>query len=222
MTRRFAALALATLLAGSAAPLLAQSDGIVRGIVRGPDGAALARQDVVLHRVTGSSGLTVATGTSAADGSFRLVVRDAAAAPDAVYFLAARYQNELYLGDAFKAPFDTTATHTVQVGVAETSARNLMGGGASSALPAAPAPPDPSRWLQWILPALALAALAIVTVASRARIPERRRLILTVARLDEAHEARSFADADATANDDSEYRAQRSQLIERLSRPAEV
>lgn len=190
--------------------------GVVRGHVVGPDGKALSGQQVVLHRVTGSSGLTVATGVSAATGSFTLEVKDPNAIADAVYFLAARYNNELYIGDAFKAPFDTATDHAVQVGVAATSARALIGGttAAEALPPTGPPTPDPTRWLIWILPALALAAVAVMLFLGGARMPVRRRTLIEIARLDEAHASQP--------GDTQAYNARRETLLAQLGRHAEV
>jgi hypothetical protein len=196
-------------------PANAQSGDVVRGVVRGPDGSPLGGQAVVLHRVTGSAGLTVAGDTSAADGSFRLEVADAAADADAVYFLAARFEGELYIGDAFKAPFDSTTQHAVLVGTPETSARNLVTDAAREIMPPAPTPPDPTRWLLWVLPVLALIVLAGTTMIGRARVPDRRRALLAIAQLDEAHAQ------NAQGADDSAYRARRAELLARVTRSAE-
>jgi hypothetical protein len=208
-TRRSAAIAVLAL--AIAASISAQSSiGIVRGHVLGPDGKPLPGQAVVLHRVTGSNGLTVATGTSESDGSFRLRVTDVTtASEDAVYFLAARYNQELYIGDAFKAPFDTTADHNVRVGVAETSARALVSGvGDDPAVPQAPPPKDPTRWLIFIMPALALIALIVMLFGPRGRVPARRRILLEIAKLDESN---------ATTGGSSEYEQQRAALLAKLN-----
>jgi hypothetical protein len=183
----------------------------VHGVVIGPDGKPLSGQAVVIHRVNGSSGITVATDTSDSAGNYEMEVRDAAAAPDAVYFLAARYKGELYIGDAFKVPFDT-ASRTVQVGTAATSARALIAGAnAEQALPPAePPPPDPTRWLIWVLPILAIAALGVMMLAGGARMPARRRTLIEIAKLDEAH----AADPAAT----QEYRERRDRLVAQLGR----
>jgi hypothetical protein len=187
----------------------------VRGTVVGPDNKPLPGQTVVLHRVMGSSGITAATSVSDAKGNFVLDVPDASAQPDAVYFLAARYNNELYIGDAFKAPFDTTVQHSVQVGIAATSARALVAGtNAEQALPAAPPPPDPTRWLIWILPAVALLLLGGMLMGTRGRIPQRRRTLLEIARLDESFDSRP---EDRTA-----YEHRRAELIAQLGTAAQL
>lgn len=200
---------------GQQKSVVPRSSGDVRGRVLGPDGKPLGGQSVVLHRVTGSSGLTVASGTSDANGAFLLHVADPSAVPDAVYFLAARYKSELYIGDAFKAPFDTSARHEVQVGVAATSARALTTGTtAPDALPQQAAPLDPTRSLVWILPALAIAAVLVTMLAGRARMPSRRRTLIEIARLDEAN---------APAPQDAQsYNERRAALLAQLGRTAEV
>ncbi len=206
-----AGLLLATL---TALPAQAQQAGVVRGVVSGPDGKALPAQTVVLHRVMGTTGVTVATGTSSADGTFRLDVPAADASSDAVYFLAARFDNELYIGDAFRAPFDSVTIHAVQVGVAATSARNLVSDDAQAVMPPAPAAPDPTRRLVWILPALAIAALIGMLTIGRTRVPDRRRALLALAELDEARHPNT-----ATV-DDAALRARRDELVTRAARPA--
>jgi hypothetical protein len=215
-----------------AAPLFAQAiagsmSGPISGTVLGPDNQPLAGQDVVLHRVSGSSGVTAAEGVSASDGSFSLIVADSAAPADAVYFLAARFEGELYLGDAFRAPFDTAERHVLQVGVAATSARNLIsgvgdvgaGGAGAGAGGAGGLARDPTTWLLWVLPAVAVLALMATTLLGRGRIPERRRTLLAIAQLDEAHAAGAAADSAASA-DSAAYELQRTQLLARLARHA--
>jgi hypothetical protein len=175
----------------------------VRGRVVGPDGSPLAGQGVVLHRVDASTGVTVATGVSDSSGSFELDVPSADASGDGVFFLAARYTDgELYLGDAFRAPFDSAAQHVVRVGVPETSARNLVTGGEP--------PEDPAAWLLYALPLAAIVGFAAVHALRTGRIPARRRTLAEIARLDE-HKV---------ASDDASYRARRAELLARLGPPA--
>lgn len=198
----------------AAAQTGATSPSTVHGQVIGPDGKPLGGQVVVIHRVNGASGITVATDTSDSAGNFEMQVNDTGRAPDAVYFLAARFKNELYIGDAFKAPFDT-ASHSVLVGTAATSARALISGvaGEQAALPPAEQPkPDPTRWLVWVLPVLAVAALGVMMMAGSARMPARRRTLIDIARLDEAHAANT--------GDVQKYSAARQKLLAQLGRQA--
>ena|SRR5690349_2723552 len=192
-------IALAVGLYATATPLMAQTTP-VRGRVVGPDGAPLPGQGVVLHRVDASTGVTVATGVSDSNGSFQLDVPVADASGDGVFFLAARYSDgELYLGDAFRAPFDTAAQHVVRVGVAETSARNLVTGGE-------PPQEDPAAWLLYALPLAAIVGFAGVHAMRTGRIPARRRTLAEIARLDEEN----------AASNDAAYRARRAELLARL------
>ena len=183
-------------------PLAAQTVPVT-GRILGPDGQPLAGQNVVLHRVDASSGVTVATGVSDDAGQFRLDVPVAEAAGTGVFFLAARYTDgELYLGDAFRAPFDSATQHVVQVGTAETSARNIVSAGTE------PKPADETRWLLFALPLIGILAFTTWYLVGGVRIPPRRMALAEIARLDE----QNATQADPT------YHARRAELLTRLGR----
>lgn len=187
---------------------------LVRGRVLGPDGTPLPDTRVVLHRVVGMGGATIAEAQSDAAGRFTIAA-DSAPDPAAVYFLAARYEGELYIGEAFQAPF-ADVEHILSVGVPGTSASALIGEGDAAALPqSAPAtrmpgsaPATRTRWLLFAIPAIMLlGVVAYFLLRSRASVPARRRLLADIAALDLAH-------ADATDPEQLRaYHEQRAALI---------
>lgn len=212
---------LALLLCALVSPVRAQEatdSVVVEGRVIGPTGAALDGQVVVLHRVAAGSGATVATDTTGASGGFVLVARGLAPAADATYFVAARYQGELYIGAPFQLPLPDGVDYTVQVGVPGTSASAMMGGAPPPTQAPAGAVDEPfpyTMWLFLIIPLLVM-ALAAGYMLTRRRTPAtRRRLLMQVADLDETHDAELAAGhvADSTL-----YWAERRALLEQLTR----
>ncbi len=221
MTRTALSLVVALLTSGAAAPVAAQqADSIaLGGRVVGPAMEALAGQVVVLHRVAGGTGATIATDTTSEDGRFTLVAAGQAGDAEATYFVAARYQGDLYIGAPFRPPLPPDVDYTVQVGVPGTSATALLG----TAAPQRPAPgriaPGQSfpytTWLFLIIPLLVM-ALAAGYMLTRQRGPVRRRgVLLEIAELDEAHDAELAA---GRVSDSTMYWAQRRELLERLPR----
>ncbi len=212
---------LALLLCALALPLRAQeaADSVVlEGRAVGPSGEPVDGQVVVLHRVAAGSGATVATDTAGPDGRFVLVARDLTPSADATYFVAARYQGELYIGAPFQPPLPDGVDYTVQVGVPGTSASAMMGGGAAPAQApgvAVEAPFPYTTWLFLIIPLLVM-ALAAGYMLTRRRTPAtRRRLLVQIAELDETHDA---ALAAGHVADSTLYWAERRALLEQLTR----
>ena len=156
----------------------------VHGRVLGPDGAPLAMERVVLHRVDRSGGATVAEAPSGADGRFLL---NAPASNDtsAVYFVAARYQGELYIGQPFRPAMEGTPEQQVlQVGVPETSASAQLADAAGS-------PPPLGRTvtsrnaLLLIAPLLIASGAVLYLVVPRRRVAPGRALLIRIAEIDE-------------------------------------
>jgi hypothetical protein len=155
----------------------------VRGRVIGPDNAPLADQRVVLHRVDASGGATIAETRSGADGSFEL---SAAAEPDtsAVLFVAARFDEELYIGPPFRAGDMTALDQQIQVGIPSMSATAMMEQGEGMPMPRA-RPETNSGWMLLLIPLLGVVGVAIYALVPRNRIPEDRARLLRIAELDE-------------------------------------
>jgi hypothetical protein len=210
MKRGARLLLLLTLLGLLPRPVPGQSAS-VRGRVIAADGQPLAGQAVLLHRVVGSSGANIAQALSDSAGRFEIAV-DSASNPDAVYFLAARWAGELYIGDPFQAPLGA-AERVLQVGVPGTSATALLEG---TAPPGATAPAAPARggsdgepwgWLPLFAGAVTLAgAVLYLVLRNRPRVPERRRVLAQIAELDLRQGAAGGA----------AYRAERARLLARL------
>lgn len=156
----------------------------VAGRILGPDNAPLGGQDVVLHRVQDAGGATVAQAVTGPDGRFTLelpAMTDSAA----VYFVATRYDGELYIGAPFRAGEQNAAGEVIQVGIPGTSATALLGGG-GTAMPVAVGRPATSRnWLLLVIPLVGVAAVAVYALIPRGRVPEDRALLIRIAELDE-------------------------------------
>ena len=219
---RFVALLFPVLLLGTADVALGQETVTLPGRVVGPSGETLPGQVVVLHRVANMAGATVATDTTDADGRFLLVSQDSAAAsgPASTYFVAARYEGELYIGAPFQPPLPDGIEYTVQVGVPGTSASALMGsntGGPATSMPASgSSEPFPyARWLFLVIPLL-IVALVGGYMLTRRRTPEtRRRVLAEIAELDETHDTELAA---GHIDDSTLYWAERRALLEQLTR----
>jgi hypothetical protein len=163
---------------------LAQQNLIVRGRVLGPENNALAAQRVLLHRVDSFGGSTVAEDTSDATGRFELRV---AASPDtgAVFFVASRFEEELYIGPPFRPEQSTEVEQILQVGVPGTSAEQLLRGELPPAQTSGGRPATSRSWLLMLIPLLGVVTVALYALFARNRIPADRALLIRVAELDE-------------------------------------
>jgi hypothetical protein len=172
-------------------PLHAQ-DITVRGRVIGPDNAPLADQRVVLHRVDATGGATIAETRSAADGFFEL---SATAEPDtsAVLFVAARYDEELYIGPPFRAGDMTAMDQQIQVGVPSMSATAMMEGGDALPMPRSRPPEGLPTWVLVLIPLLGVAGVAAYALLPRRGVPADRALLIRVAELDERMDSATAA-----------------------------
>lgn len=191
-------------LSGSIA--LAQQPWTLEGRVLDAAGNPVAGQNVLLHRVTSAGGGSIASDTTDATGRFSL--RPASPpSSDAVVFAAARFQDEVFVGAMLRAPFESAGEYVLQVGVAANSVSALFNAPVAAQPQALPgsATGSPLRWALAIIPALALAGVGGYMLL-RSRAPERRRLLLAIARLDE----------EAADPHSEEYRAERERLLDRL------
>jgi hypothetical protein len=208
----------------------ADSGRLLQGVVIGPDGNVVPGVPIALHRVAESGGAMVDEVGSDSIGRFTINVAEDDPA-DALYFVAARYQGELYIGPSFRPPFPEGSEYVVQVGIAETSASRIMSGVDADGVIIRP-PASPWRWGIAAVVAAALIGF-VVAIIIRARGPgTRRRLLIRVAELDEAHAAEygaaagdaawaetGVAAAPAARQDDAtheEYLARRDELIEQI------
>jgi hypothetical protein len=183
-------------------------DITVRGRVIGPDNAPLGDQRVVLHRVDTSGGATIAETRSGVDGSFEL---NATAEPDtsALLFVAARYDEELYIGPPFRPGDETALVQEIQVGVPSMSATAMMQGGEPMPMPRGPRPETTSIWLLLLIPLVGVLGVAAYAMMPRNRIPPVRARFIRVAELDERMETAPAAHREALA-------AERRQLVAEL------
>lgn len=205
MTSRFAlrarSLLMVALFLSLAAGARAQAPaGVLHGMVADTAGKPVADQALTLHRVNAAGGAMVDTSRTDARGRFTLKL-PAESDTSALYFVATRWQGQLYIGAPFKPPAPVGTTYTVTVGVNPVQMGPATGAGAQPAGPmggAAPAEPTAQpgssgagRWfLAVILGLVALGAIAYALMsAGRDRSRQRRReLLVRIAELDERAE----------------------------------
>jgi hypothetical protein len=205
------AAALLFLLLATPGPVLAQVQEItVRGRVVGPDNAGLAGQRVVLHRVDESGGFTIAEAASGEDGRFELR-SPPPTDTTGIYFVAARYDEELYIGPPFRPWEDAGAEQVIQVGVPAMSATAVMeqGGGAMGGMGMPGRPAQTRNWVLILVPLIGVAGVIVYALVSRNSIPQERRLLIRVAELDERMES-------APAGQRESLREQRAELMAQL------
>jgi hypothetical protein len=194
--------ALLTLAVG--APLAAQ-DVTLRGRAVDPAGIPMAGIEVLLHRVAGGSGASVAVDTTDAAGVFALTTSDQAA-DSAVYFAASRQDGNLYIGPFVRAPFDGGASYSLVVGGQPFSMGTPPT--ADPAVPAATPPSRPRSWLFALAPLVALIAVAGIAARRAVRPSTERSMLIRLAVLDE--------EADGSEMD-AATRRERERIIERLT-----
>jgi hypothetical protein len=180
---------------------------VVRGTVVGPDGRPLALERVLLHRVAGSVGDTVAVGPTAADGRF-VLTGPASRDSSAVYFVAARYQGELYIGQPFRPAVEGTPEQVLQVGVQATSASAVLADAEGSAAPMRRAR-NATNELVFIAPLIFAAAAVLYLIVPRRRVAPQRALLIRIAEIDERL-------PDAPQGQRESLRDERSRLIAQL------
>ena len=207
-----ALLALAHAAAAQAPPLAGQ--------VVDSAGKPIPDQHVTLHRVDQSSGAMVDSAVSDAGGRFTVHLPTMASAQDtgAVYFVATRWQGQLYIGAPFKRAAAPTSAYVVTVGVNPVQMGPVGGEGAGGSMPATqPAAPTSSgntgRWfLASILGLVALGAVLYALIGgTRERSAVRRRVLLArIAELDERAE-------NVTPHEEARLREQRAELVSQLT-----
>jgi hypothetical protein len=194
-------------------PALTSAQGPeVRGRIIDADSKPVADQAVLLHRVVGSTGANIAQAQSDSAGRFVIPV-DTAGQAGAVYFLAARWRDELYISEPFQPPL-TGTERMLQVGVPGTSATAMLQGttaampGSSQPAGAGTAPAStPTSWLFFFAPLVVLAGSVLYFVLrNRPNVPERRRLLAQIAELD----------LQQTDSGSEGYRTRRAELLARV------
>lgn len=166
---------------------------VLSGRVLGPGGQPVADHAVLLHRVTDDGGAKLAEGTTGADGEFTLRAPDDGP-PNAVFFVAARFEGKLYVGPLLKPPFPTDGSYLVQVGVPGVGAVTDIAGEPGAApiaepgvAPAVAAPAMPGATFALILLGAAVAGGALLTVHGLGP-SRRRRALIALAELDESRD----------------------------------
>jgi hypothetical protein len=165
------------LAAVSAGELAAQNT--IRGRVVDENGAGVPSIEVLLHRVTSSSGGGVAVDTSDANGAFTLV-----APPDsdanALYFVAVQERGQLFMGEMQRMPFPDTLEYIIEAGDDPVQ------------LPPPLEPEERRAGLYVILAGVLLVAL-VVFFAWRRRPPAHRRILVELAGLPEDDQSEATA-----------------------------
>jgi hypothetical protein len=180
-------------------------DLVIRGRVIGPDNAGVPEQRVVLHRVDESGGFTIAETVSGDGGAFELRAQ-ATVDTMGVYFVAARYDDELYIGPPFRPGDPMAADQVIQVGIPSMSATAMMGDAPMGPMPARQ---DTSRtWLLLIIPLVGVLGVAAYVLIPRKSIPEDRSLLIRVAEIDEEMETAAGADLEELREERDEIMAQ--------------
>jgi hypothetical protein len=179
-------------------------DLVLTGRVLGPTGEPVGEQAVLLHRVAQGGGALLARGTTDALGRFTVRADDDGGS-EGVYFVATRYEGELYIGPLRRPPFAADEEYIVQVGIPGVG--DIRGLSAAtnppSANPEAASPPLASRsadtpaappgrafGVALLLTAIGVGALLSIRSGGPSR---RRRALIRVAELDE----RNAGDASA-------------------------
>lgn len=207
------ALLLGLLILGLAPASLRAQRVQVIGHVVDSAGRPVPNQLVLLHRVAGMSGASIGQARSDSAGFFSIPV-DSADNRAAVYFVAARWHNELYISDPFQAPLGK-GERVLQVGVPGTSATAMLEGTgpmapAGSGTTAAGEGGTPAHRLSWLVifaPLVVLLGVALYLILrNRGGIPERRRLLIRIAELDLQH----------AASPDPAYQAERAALLSQV------
>lgn len=184
-------------------------------------GKPVAGVELTLHRVTGQSGAPVARDTSDAQGRFQLGI-PAERDPDAIFFVATRYNGDLFIGQTFKAPYPAGQSYTLTIGVNPIRPEAFQpqpGAAAAAPVPEGARDDDQRAGRLFLAAILALAALGALGFAGarwrRERVERRRRgLVLEVAALDERYADRVTA---LPPEEAESYRRRRAALAARAA-----
>lgn len=197
-----------------ATPLVAQdSTTVVRGRVADGADIPLDGAVVVLHAMSGESGVEVARDTANAAGEFELRYSPQGGS---LYFLATRIAGDIFMGEPFReAPVGAIV---LRAGPGVEPLRFAGGQPADSRVGAAAPVEDTAHrgWWVAVIGAMILGFVAWLVHRGRRRAPRARELMLEIARLDEAR-----ADAAGTGSDES-YRTRRAELRARLVEALEL
>lgn len=191
-------------LAGAAAPAASQSTREVRieGRAIDPQGQPVADLEILLHRVDAAGGSSLDAATTDSTGAFS-VSAESAVDTSAVFFAAARYNDELYIGP-FLRETDGGTPYILVVGGEPV---NLGAPGGPGILPPVSPGEGPRRQLLVLLPLTGLLGVAAWALARGVRPDARRRAIMRIAAIDE-----DLAEGGA----DAQLQSERDRLMERL------
>jgi len=159
------------------------------GRVVDQQGQPVAGLEVLLHRVAGQDGASIGQARSDENGSFRFRIDETPPA-DAVYFAAARFNEQMYIGPFEKPPIDSLQPYEIVVGGEPISFDAPVMPATGTAGGALQSPVGPSRWTLALIPLLAVLGLAVAIALSRRRQLQRRHLLIRLAVLEEQAAAR--------------------------------
>lgn len=204
--------ALVALAAAGAAP--AQE---ISGIAIDAGGAPIPEAPVALHRIGGGGGATVDAATTGRDGRFRFEIQSA---DSAVYFVALRHEDRLYIGPPARGGAERVTDYVLRAEPASEAgavASALSGAapgrtGPGTAPPAAPAASTGAAVLLIALLALAVAGGILSTAPGYRRRRQREALVELAGIENRLSDPGSGGDAEAD-------RRRRDALRERLAPP---
>jgi hypothetical protein len=187
----------------AALPLPGAAQQVIRGRVFA-GAQPVPNQPVSLHRVTATGGATLAVDTTADDGLFEM--RYEPGAGEAVFFVATRYEDQLYIGETFRQPFQ--GEYRVPVGPGATP----IDLSATSGPAQPPAPQNDSSRTAGMMVILVSAIVlgGLVLLAARPRAANTRRLLVEIADLDNRNDEAPVTN----------YKLLRSDLLRRLRESA--
>jgi hypothetical protein len=166
-------------------------DLVIRGRIIGPENNPLPDQRVVLHRVDGGGGATIAETLSDAEGLFELRATETGDTT-ALLFVAARYDGELYIGPPFRAGDPIAAEQNIQVGIPELSASALMEQDGGLPMPRQRGGED-RTWLLVLIPLVGVAGVIVYALVPKGKMPRDRELLIRIAEIDERMDAAPVA-----------------------------
>ena len=182
---------------------------VVSGVALDSAGRPVPDIAVALHRVGGTSAMSVATDVTDADGRFRFEVQ---AVDSAVYFAAMRLGESLYIGAPVRAGVERVEDYRLQAGPSTEAGAvaSALAGAAPPRLPGQAPPPDPGAGAAWIVLFLAVgAATAFVLAAPAYRRRKRRDLLIELAMVENSLDDPAFqGERDALAERSASLREQ--------------
>ena len=161
----------------------AQSQNTIKGRVLDEKGAPVPNIEVLLHRVSTSSGGSVDQDTSDAAGAFTLVAppeQDSAA----LFFVAVQEGGELFMGEMQRLPFPDSLEYIVEAGTNPVQLNTP---------PPPPLKPEERRAGYYVILAGILLVAGVLFFVLQRRAPLHRRILTQLATLPEDDQSEATA-----------------------------